>query len=62
MFQILYKNGIPKNYNPLDTTSDDVSIFITKKWIEVQDQIGNAENRYKPSKQIRFKTSMLQSI
>ena len=37
MFQILYKNGIPKNYNPLDTTFDDVSIFITKKWIEVQD-------------------------
>ena len=27
----------------LDTTSDDVSIFITKKWIEVQDQSGNAK-------------------
>ena len=27
----------------LDTTSDDVSIFITKKWIKVQDQSGNAK-------------------
>ena len=35
--------------------------FITKNWIEVHDQPGNAENRYKPSKQLRFKTSMLQS-
>ena len=29
--------------------------------IEVYDQPGNAENRYRPSKQIRFKTSMLPS-
>ena len=36
--------------NLLDTT-----------WVEVYDQSGNAENRYKPSKQIRFKTSMLRS-
>ena len=35
--------------------------FITKKWIEVHDQSATAENRYKPSKQIRFKTSMLRS-
>ena len=28
--------------------------FITKKWIEVHDQSGNAGNRYKSSKQIRF--------
>ena len=35
--------------------------FITKKWIEVHDQSGSAEDRYKPSKQIRFKTSMLRS-
>ena len=35
--------------------------FITKKWVEVYDQSGNADNRYKPSKQIRIKTSMLQS-
>ena len=40
---------------------DEVPRFITKKWIEVHDQSGNAEDRYKPSKQIRFKTSMLRS-
>ena len=45
----------------LGTTSDNVPRFITKKWIEVHDQSGNAEDRYNPSKQIRFKTSMLRS-
>ena len=34
---------------------------ITEKWIEVHDQLDNAENRYTPSKQIRFKTSILRS-
>ena len=43
----------------LGTTSDNVPRFITKKWIEVHDQSGN--DRYNPSKQIRFKTSMLRS-
>ena len=47
--------------NLLGTTFDNVPRFITKKWIEVHDQSGNAEDRYKPSKQIRFKTSMLRS-
>ena len=47
--------------NLLDTTFDNVPRFITKKWIEVHDQSGSAEDRYKPSKQIRFKTSMLRS-
>ena len=45
----------------LGTTSDNVPRFITKKWIEVHDQSGNAEDRYNPRKQIRFKTSMLRS-
>ena len=40
---------------------NQVPRFITKKWIEVHDQSGNVEDRYKPSKQIRFKTSMLRS-
>ena len=40
---------------------DEVPWFITKKWIEVYDQSGSAEDRYKPSKQIWFKTSMLRS-
>ena len=35
--------------------------FITKKSIEFHDQSGSSEDRYKPSKQIRFKTSMLRS-
>ena len=47
--------------NLFGTTSDDTPRFITKKWIEVHDQLGNAEDRYKPSKQIRFKTSMILS-
>ena len=47
--------------NLLDTTPDNVPRFITKKWIEVPDQSGSTEDGYKPSKQIRFKTSMLRS-
>ena len=47
--------------NYLGTALDEVPRFITKKWIEVHDQSGNAEDRYKPSKQIRYKTSMLRS-
>ena len=45
----------------LGTTLDEVPRFITKKWVEVYDQPGSANDRYKPSKQIRFKTSMLRS-
>ena len=41
----------------LDTTSDSVPKFIRKKWI-VRDQSGKI---YNTNKQIRFKTSMLQS-
>ena len=47
--------------NLLNTSSDNVPRFITKKQVEVHDQPGSAENRYKPSKQIRFKTSILRS-
>ena len=45
--------------NLLGTTPDEVSRFVTKKWIKVHDQPGNAKDIYKPRKQIRFKTSML---
>ena len=45
----------------LGTTFDNVRRFITKKWIEVNDQSDNAEDRYSRSKQIRFKISMLRS-
>ena len=47
--------------NLLDITSDTVPRFITKKWVDVHDQSGSAEDRYKPSKQWIFKTSMLRS-
>ena len=45
--------------NLLDKASDNVPRFITKKWVEVHDQSGN--DRYNPSKQIRFEISMLRS-
>ena len=45
--------------NLLDTKSDNLRRFITKKQIEVHDHSGSLEDRYKPSKQIRFKRSML---
>ena len=35
--------------------------FITKNWVKVHDQSGSADGRYKPNKQIRFKTSMVRS-
>ena len=44
--------------NLLDTTLDEVPRFITKKWVEVHDQSGSADDRYKPNKQIRFKTML----
>ena len=47
--------------NLLGTTLDEVPRFITKKWVEVHDQSGSADDRYKPNKQIRFKKSMLRS-
>ena len=45
----------------LGNMPDKVLRVVAKKWIEVHDQSGTAKNRYKPSKQIRFKTSMLRS-
>ena len=36
--------------NSLGNIPNKVQKFIAKKWIEVYDQSGNAENRYKPSK------------
>ena len=48
-----------KIINLLGTTPNEVPRSITKKCIVVCDQAGNAEDRYKPSKKIRFRTSML---
>ena len=50
-----------KNTNLLVATPNEISRFITKKWVEVHDQSGEANDRYKPNKQVRFKTSMLRS-
>ena len=36
--------------NLLGITSANVPRFITKEWIDVHDQSGNAEDRCKPSK------------
>ena len=49
-----------KIVNFLDTTSDDKDLprFVTKKWIEVYDQLGG---NYNVNKEIRIKTSMLRS-
>ena len=44
--------------NLLGNIPDKVLRFITKKWIEVHDQSGEA---YNTNKQIRFKTSILKS-
>ena len=41
--------------NLLDTTLDEVPRFITKKWVEVHNQSCSADDRYKPSKEIRLK-------
>ena len=43
------------------TMPDEVSRFITTKQTEVHDQSDSAEDKCKPSKQIRFKTLILRS-
>ena len=56
---LLYKNGISKIVNFLNTNSNEnLPRIITKKWIEVHDQ---SEKNYSPNKEIRSKTSMLRS-
>ena len=55
------KNEYQKITNLLGTTFDEVPRFITEKWVDVHDHSESTDDRYKPSKQIRFKTSMLRS-
>ena len=45
----------------LGTMIDKVPRSITKIWVKFHDQSGSADDRYKPNKQIKFKTSMLRS-
>ena len=47
--------------NLLGAARDEVPGFITKTWVKVHDQLGSVDDRYKPSKQIRSKMSMLGS-
>ena len=47
--------------NLLGATPNEMPGFITRKWVEVHDQSGDANNRQEPNKHIRFKTSMLRS-
>ena len=51
-----------KSTNLLGNIPDKVPTFITEKCIEVHDQSGNATNRYKPNKQIRFKNQCYNQI
>ena len=60
-FKHLIKIEYQKISNLLGAMIDEIPRFITKKWVEVHDQSGSADDRYKPNKQIRFKTSMLRS-
>ena len=41
----------------LGTTANEIPRFIIKKWVEVHDQSGDANDIYKPNKPIRLKTS-----
>ena len=47
--------------NLLSITPDEVPRLTTEKWIEIHDHSGNARDRCNPSKQIRFKISVLRS-
>ena len=61
LIKLLQQLKITKITKLLYKIPDKVPKFINKIWIEVYDQSGNADDRYKPTRQIRFKTSMLQS-
>ena len=39
-----------KTTNVLGTTPNEMPKFITKKWLEVHDQLDDANVRYKPNK------------
>ena len=60
-FRSCMKMEYQKITSLLGNILDQLPKFITKKWIEVYDQPGNANDRYKPSKLITFKASVLQS-
>ena len=51
--------GYQKIINLLNNTSNQLSKFRTKKWVEIND---NSRGTYNTNSQIKFKTSMLRSI
>ena len=51
-----------KSTNLLGNIPGKVTTFITEKCIEFHDQSGNATDRYKPNKQIRFKNQCYNQI
>ena len=61
----MYKDRTSKNYKSIRQQALNCRRkrpkFITKKKVEVHDQLGNKGGRYKPNKHIMFKTSMVQS-
>ena len=48
--------------NLLDTTSENNPRFSTKKCIEIHDQSCSAEDRYKPSKELKFENQCYYQI
>ena len=60
MWHHCIKIEFKKIANFLDTTSDDKDLprFVTKKWVEIYDQLGG---NYNVNKEIRIKTLMLRS-
>ena len=49
-----------KTANLLGTTIEEI-LDLLLKMVKFHDQSGSADDRYKPNKQIKFKTSMLRS-
>ena len=62
MFHDTHKKPLPTPPpHPVFSYIRNVRSLITKRWVEVHDQSGSAEDRYKLSQQIGFKASLLRS-
>ena len=44
--------------NLLGTTTNEMPKFITKKWVEVHDQLGDVNDRYKPNKTSNLRSDL----
>ena len=54
---VIYKNGTPKNSKPARNTSNQLSKFRMRNWVEIND---DSRGRY-TDEDIKFKTTMLKS-